>query len=378
MPRRAAAAAAAAAADRLRERVLRAYVTPGHPAAYSAPATVASHFNISAGRARNILEHSDGYTLHREFKQPRIYNPYFVHRRREQVQADLIDVAKLSAENDGVRFLLVLIDIFTKKLWVYPLPGKHAVSMRRAMNTWLTEDLDTAPAKLMTDRGLEFTNRPVQELLRSHGVEWQPALGTLKACIAERVNKTLQILMYKHLTQRETLRYVDVLPQLVRSYNRRPHRTLDGMTPERADRPANELRVRGIFRERYAEVERRASRRTRFRVGDVVRLKTESKKISSSARAYAEQFHGEYYRIVRINRTLPVPLYYLRSLDDGEFIEGGMYANELQRQRGDVYKIERVLGRRRRNGREELLVKWKYFGDRWNQWVPRADVVQVY
>ncbi len=364
--------------DRLQGRVIRAYTTPGHPTAYSTPARVADHFGISRARAKKILEHVEGYTLHREYKQPRVYNPYYVHNRREQVQADLIDISKIHASNDGVKYLLVLIDIFTKRLWVYPLRDKSGRAVLEAVRAWLAA-LDRPPRKLMTDRGREFTNRAVRQLLASRGVEWQPADGTLKACVAERVNKTLQVLIYKHLTENETTRYINVLPGLVRTYNTRGHRTLQGMTPEDADLPENEHAVQAIFHQVYTKRARHRRSRLPFQVGDLVRLKTDAKKISSSARAYAEQFHGEYYRIVRINRTLPIALYYLKSLDTGEMVKGGLYATELQRQRGNVFKIERVLARRMRRGRLWLKVKWKYFNDPRNvEWIDAATVQRVF
>lgn len=361
----------------LRKRILRAYNRPGHPVAFSAPATVAEHFNVPLKFAKEALEHDDAYTLHREYKQPRVYNPYYTHSRREQVQADLIDVGKISEQNDGCKFLLVLIDIFTKKCWVYPLKNKSANEMFPAMQRWLRR-LRQPPAKLVTDRGLEFTNRRLQGLLREHNVEWFAAGGTMKAAIAERVNKTLQVLIYKYLTANETTRYIDKLPAIVASYNRRPHRTLKGMAPNMADLPRNEGLVQSIHHLRYEKIARHRKTELPYKVGDVVRVKTEAKKVSSSNRAYAEQFHGEYFVITRINRTLPIAMYYLRSLDTGEHIEGGFYANELQRQRGDVYKIERVLRRRTRNGVREVRVKWKYFGDRWNEWIPEDAIVQVF
>lgn len=361
----------------LRRRILRSYVTPGHPVAFSAPARVAAHFSISESKAKALLEEVEGYTLHREFKQPKYYNPYYVHGRREQAQADLVDVARLAADNDGVTFLLVLIDIMTKRMWVYPLQNKNGETMRAVMDRWL-RSLRTKPEKLMTDRGNEFTARRVQQVFRQHNVEWQPANGTLKASIAERVNKTLQILMYKYMTENETTRYLDKLPALVRTYNHRAHRTLEGMTPSEADKPRNEARLRAIFHSKYEKIGRRRKVNLPFKVGDVVRIKSDPKKITAAARAYAQQFKGEYFRIVRINRTLPIALYYLRSNDNDDYIEGGFYANELQRQRGDVYKIEAELGRRVRRGVREILVKWKYFGPRWNQWIPEADVRRVF
>ena len=365
-------------AEAVEERMRRAFASPGHPVAFSTPARVARHFGVPVAAAKAALERHDGYTLHREYKRPRQYNPYFVHGRRELVQADLIDVSKIAASNRGVRFILVLIDVMTKRVWCYALRRKTAAAMTTALTWWL-DDIDEPPDKLQTDKGLEFTNARVQALLRARGVEWEAAAGTLKAAVAERVNKTLQVLIYKHLTENETLEYAQKLPALVRTYNTRAHRTLQGMSPAEADRPGREAAVQAIFHQRYADAAQRAARlRPRFRVGDTVRVKTEPKKVSSSSRAYAEQFHGEYYRITRVNRTLPVPMFYLRSLDTGEHIEGGFYAEELQKQSAEVYKIERVLRRRTRRGRREVLVKWKYFGPAHNSWVPEGDIVRVF
>jgi transposase InsO family protein len=362
----------------LQRRISLAYTTPGHPVAFSAPQRVAKYFNITKKVAKEILEHIEGYTLHREFKRPKVYNTYYVHNRREQVQADLIDIAKISRSNDGITYLLVLIDIFTKYVWVYPIKNKRGTTMKQVLTQWI-RSLDTLPRKLLTDKGLEFTNGQVQQLLRQHDIEWQAAYGTLKACIAERVNKTLQILIFKHLTQKETIRYIDVLPQLIKTYNRRSHRTLEGMTPAQADKPRNEAHIQGIFHKKYADMERhRKTTKLPFRVGDLVRLKTQAGKFSSSSRAYAEQFHGEYYNIIRINRTLPIALYYLRSADTGEHVKGGLYANELQRQRGDVYKIEKVLHERGVGARKELFIKWKYFGPQYNEWIKASDVRTVF
>ena len=364
---------AAAADNQFIEEVRAVFTQPGHPVAFSTPARIAKHFGVSLRKAKEALEYLDPYTLHREYKQPRFYNPYYVHGRREQVQADLIDVSKLKRQNGGVCFLLLLIDIMTKKMWVYPLKNKSAREMKTKMARWVA-DIDVLPEKLMTDRGTEFTNGQVQELLRSNGIEWQASNGVAKAAIAERANKTLQILMYKYLTERETWKYADVLDRLVDTYNGRGHRTLKGMTPDEADLPENEARVQAIFNERYAKAAERRRLKLPFKVGDMVRIKTEAKNVSSSNRAYAEQFHGEYFVVHSINRRMPVAMYKLESMDTGEVIQGSFYKEEMQRVRGDVFKVERVLGRRRRRGVLEYKVRWLFFGPRHDSWVPAGNL----
>ena len=161
-----------AVSEALKQRIKRAYVTPGTPIAYSAPGRVAKEFNIKEREAREILEEIEGYRLHREYKKPKVYNPYFVHGRREQVQGDLIDIAKIARHNNNTRFLLLILDIFTKFMWVYPLPNKGAVQMEIKMRQWLRE-VGEKPKKMMTDQGNEFVNIRVQTLLRENNIEWQ-------------------------------------------------------------------------------------------------------------------------------------------------------------------------------------------------------------
>lgn len=363
--------------DPMQDEVLSAYVKPGHPVAFSSPKTVADYFDISQKRAKKILEHCDSYNVHREYKAPRVYNPFFVHHRREQIQADLIDVSQLAEVNEGVRFLLLFIDIFTKRVWLCPLKNKSGRIVNGAISAWLNT-LDVCPKQLGTDRGLEFKNALVQRTLSEKNVEWLPLGGTMKAAVAERANKSIQILMYKYMSSKETTKYIDKLQDLVDTYNTRPHRSLEGMTPSEADQLDNESKVQAINHSRYEEIARKRKHNLPFKLGDVVKIKTLAKKVSSSSRAYAEQFKGEYFMIVRINRTMPVAMYYLRSMDTEEVIDGGFYAEELQRQRGDVYKVDSVLRRRVRRGVPEIFVKWKDFGERWNEWIPESNIVERY
>ena len=363
-------------APTLAERVTRAYSTPGHPVAYSAPSAVARYFGTSRHQAKKLLEHIPAYTSFREYKSPRVFNPYYVHNRRELAQADLIDISRLAAQNDGVRFLLIVLDVFTKRLWCYPLRRKSADHMKHAIQSWI-DSLTTPFSVLNTDRGLEFTCRAVQAALRDAGTEWQPADGTMKAAVAERANKTIQMLIYKFLHDNETLRYIDALPKLIDTYNKRPHRTLEGMSPNLADLPNNEQHVQTIHHARYAKLG--ALRRPpKLRVGDLVTVKTQPHKITQNSRAYAIQYTGEFFRIARINRSLAVPLYFIKSLDTQELIRGGFYAEELQRLRGDIFKVERVLARRTRRGVREILVKWRHFGPNHNSWIPATNVARVY
>ena len=213
-----------------------------------------------------------------------------------------------------------------------------------------------------------------RQLFDAFNVKHDVTQNVVKCAVAERCNKSLQVLIYKYLTERGETRYIDALPNLVKTYNNRPHRTLQQHSPNFADKKGNELLIRSFHAQRYALRHKRGGRKIKFSTGDRVRVKTYGTGISTVRRAYLQQFKGELFTVTAINKTLPVPMYNIKSMDTEDDILGGFYANELQRVRGDTFKIEKILRRRGTGNREELFVKWKYFGPRWNSWVKVTDL----
>ena len=358
------------------------YVKPGHPTAFAGVTAVYNFYNgrYSQEKIETALQGLDAYTRHREFKQPRTYNPYYVYRPRAQVQADLIDMIAYGGQNDNVKHLLLLVDLFSRKCWVLPLINKTGEAVRDALTTWLnSDDMRQRPPKIFrSDSGTEFKNRWVSELLRSKRIKQQFASGTSKASYAERANKTLEIMVNKYITQRQSFRYIDVLDDIVQSYNSRGHRSLDGMTPNEADDPNNTQYVRGILMKNHAKRAQGANKRVKLNVGDRVRVKILPKKIGTDARAYNPQFHGEYYEVVAISKRMMVPMYRIRSMNTGETIKDSFYSNELQKVTGEVFKVERVLRTRGRGRNKELLIKWQFFDEQHNSWEPERNIVETY
>jgi hypothetical protein len=361
--------------------IRRNYSTPGHPTAFAGITKVHDFYNGTYTKAevKKALQGLDAYTRHREFKQPKPYNPYYTYKRRKMVQADLIDIQQLHESNDGVKYLLLLIDIFTRKVWIYPARSKRAGEMKDLLSSWLEElGEGDKPEGINSDSGAEFKNATIRGLLATKGISQSFAAGTSKAAYAERANKTLQVMIHKYLTDVQSLRYLDVLPDIVLSYNSRPHRSLDNMTPNEADRPENELRVRGILTRNHAARAATANRKVKFEVGDKVRLKYLAKKIGGEARAYNPQFTGEYFEVVDVNTRKMVPMYKVRSMNTGETINERMYANEMQKLDGNVFKVERVLRTRGRRPHRQLLIKWQFFDEQHNSWEPEENIVANY
>ena len=174
------------------------------------------------------LSEQDAYTLHkparRHFKRRRV----IVGGIHQQWQADLVDLTKLKNDNDGMTFLLTVIDVFSKVAWCVPMKNKSAASLEAALQTTF---VDNWPKTLQTDQGVEFLNKSVQALLQHYGIHhFSTHNAETKASVVERFNRTLKTRMWRYFTKHQTWRYINVLQELVRSYNNTPHRSI-GMAP---------------------------------------------------------------------------------------------------------------------------------------------------
>ena len=93
----------------------------------------------------------------RNFKRNKIYAPEI----DSLWEADLAFVQDLAKEHDGGNYLLVVIDVFSKFLWVRPMKNKNAQSLVQAFDSILSEK--RKPEKLRTDMGTEFIKESFQQ-----------------------------------------------------------------------------------------------------------------------------------------------------------------------------------------------------------------------
>ena len=194
--------------------------------------------------------------------QDRSRHCFFIGQR---FQADLVDVQNLSRYNNGYKYLLTCLDIFTKYAWVLPLKTKQGQELVKAFQTILASG--RKPSKLETDQGTEFLNGVFQKFLRENNIDFFTVKSGLKASVVERFNRTFKNKMYKYFTTKNTLTYINILPQLVKSYNSTYHRSIK-MKPTQVT-GANEAKVWDTL---YgSDVQERV--RFKFQVGDRVRIR---------------------------------------------------------------------------------------------------------
>lgn len=309
-------------------------------------------------QARNWLSSQDTYTLHkpvrRRFKRRKVLVPGINHLW----QADLVDVSALAVHNDGFRYLLTVIDCFSRYAFVVPLKSKSSINVKNAFASILSDD--DYPTYIQTDKGTEFFNAPFQTFLKANNIRHYASESDNKACIVERFNRTLKNKMWRYFTYKKTHRYLDVLDQLVESYNNSYHRTIK--TQPSAVNLTNE---KSIFKIIYGKTDEKKIK-YKFAVGDTVR-------ISESRRPFERGYNAKWtYELFTVARRLPTkpPTYELKDLN-GEDIKGAFYAEEMQKvtKSDNIFRIEKVLGTRKRNGKIQYLVRWLGYSDKFDSYV---------
>ena len=182
-------------------------------------------FNISRSKIKEWLMRQDTYTLHKPIRRNFKRNRVIVGGIDQQWQMDLADMQSMQKFNDGYRYLLVCIDVFSKYAWVVPLKNKTGPSLVEALKIILTSG--RKPEKIITDQGTEFFNKHFKALLKDEDIELYNTYNETKASIAERtLIRTLKTRMWRYFTAKKTMQYIDILPDLVYSYNHTVHRSM--------------------------------------------------------------------------------------------------------------------------------------------------------
>lgn len=315
------------------------------------------------------LGRNEAYSLHKPSKKP-VYNPSFINKRRKHLQLDLLDISSHKEYNDGVTFLLCLIDGFSKYAIVRKLFNKSQNHVADTMKSILDNELvPPYPETICHDRGAEF-GTPCRLLFKQYNIK--TIFPSKKPIFVERFNRTLQALIYKFMAQFETHRYIDNLQQLVSIYNRREHRMIK-MAPILADIPSNRRVVFNNLSLYFSKLEQRKNK-PKYQVDQLVRFKLAKRTFQ---RGYDPVYKDQVYRIKKILTHMPRVMYILTDYYKTKEIKGLFYNEELTAYNSDVFKIEKVLKTRMYRKRKQHFVKWVGYDSSMNSWVDSKDMVPI-
>ena len=139
--------------------------------------------------------------------------------------ANLAGMQLISKSSKGFRFLLYVINIYSKYAWVVPLKDKKGVSIVDAFQTILRKS-NRRPRKILVDKGSEFYNSHFKKWFKGNNIEMYSIHNEEKSVIAERFIRILKNKIYKYMTSVSKNVYIDKLDVIVDEYNKTKHRTI--------------------------------------------------------------------------------------------------------------------------------------------------------
>lgn len=349
------------------------YTKPGSPIAFSGISSLLKYYKgvLTGKEIAEVLFKFVSYSRHKETHKIE-RNPFFIYKKRQQFQIDLVDVAQLSKDNNGIKYLLTCIDVFTRKAFVRPLKTKKAVEVSREFSEILRQ-AEEVPKNIFADKGSEIKNATFRKLCRDNGIKLMHAENEVHGAYVERFNRSLQVLIHKYLTEKDTSKYIDKLQDLVDTYNSRYHRMIQ-MSPDEGEKNYNQQKLFTILNLRLSKIIKKyKNKKPKFKVGEHVRIKRWKYNFN---RIYQEQFSEEVFKIVKIQRRKPIVTYSLQDLDEEE-VDGTWYENELSKADLDydkAFKIEKIIKRKTVRGKDKVFVKWRGYDSKFNSWVDADQV----
>ena len=128
--------------------------------------------------------------------------------------------------NKGIRFLLCVIDIYSKYTWIVPFKDKKGVTVINAFQNVLDKS-DCKPSRISVDRGSGFYNNSFKKWLKDNNIEMYSTHNEGKSVVAERFVRTLKNKIYNHMTAVSKNVYIVKLDDIVNEYNNAFHRTIN-------------------------------------------------------------------------------------------------------------------------------------------------------
>lgn len=273
-------------------------------------------------------------------------------------QADLVEMQPHANINKGYKYILTMINCFTKFAFAVPLKTKSGPEVANALEPILAKH---KMKHFHTDQGTEWFNKHVNSLMTKYKINHYATFSDLKASIVERLNRTLKQHMWKEFTAKGTYEWLTMLPNIVNKYNNSVHRTI-GMKPK----DVRQKHVKEILA-RINKQRKGKQLNTKLKLGDSVRISKYKKVFSKS---YLPNWTNEVFKIYAIKLTKPVT--YILQDSKGEILSGGFYAEEISKSKtGDVYLVEKVLQRKG----SRVKVRWLGFDRKHDSWLDKNDIL---
>ena len=288
------------------EKLNELYTDPDFPSAYS-------------GNFQKFLREKESLSRHRrrikKFKRRKVK----VNGPFTLIQADTIFYRNYARQNGGYKYILVVIDCFSRKNWCRPLRTTTADESAKNLDD-IIQSMPYKPSQFASDQGNEFNSKHpsiFKTLIDKYGMLMFTLKGPHKASIVERFIRTLKSRIERYFTENNTVRWIEILPKLSKALNNSFNRSI-GMAPNQVN-----------FKNRsevYENLYGASGPPTlcKFQVGDHVRIPLDKDIFD---KGYSVAWSKEIYKIADKRSDGEVCYYFILTLD-GHAVPGKRFYYE--------------------------------------------------
>ena len=196
------------------------------------------------------------------------------------------------------------------------------------------------------------------KFFEDHNIKIYYTNSNLQAVIIERFNRSLGELMMKKFVKSNNTVWYNILPELIKTYNNRYHRTIK-MKPINVNN-TNEKHIKMIYNYNIT------NKKPKYKINDLVRISLKRRQLFDKPSGNIK-WSEELFKIYKSN----VITYQLKDMND-EIIEGQFYEKELQLTKNITgkYVIEKIL----KTKGDNIFVKWRRYLNNFNSWVNKSDI----
>ena len=292
----------------------RSYFNPRHPIAYAGVDKVYKWFkqkgySLSRSKIKNWLLSLEDYGVHqpvkRRFIRKRVISPYPGY----MIDADTAFYVQYADKNDGYKYILFCIDVFSRFEWAAPLKTKKPGELIRAFKHLMEKGLKAS--HIRTDKASEIKSKQTQAFFKSRKITHFVTQNETKANFAERVIKSIKKRIARYMSFQQTHRWIDILDDVVHSYNHSYHRSIQMAPADVTAKDVNRLWKLQYEPKNRIKKEHRIRRNHvfKFKVGDLVRISF-LKRIFE--REYDEKFTRELFVITKRRVSQGLNVYTLK------------------------------------------------------------------
>ena len=383
------------------------FYDPSHPAGFSSvnklwrAAKQAGYHEASYDKVKKWLLSQETYATSVQSRRTVHRTPVRVAGFNAQFDIDLADLNQYGSENDGWKYVLAVLDIFSRFLITRKLKSKSPVEVAKALDDIFTHV--RRPLYLVrTDAGMELQGRAVKAVYAKFNLTHIVTRNEAKANYVERVLKTWKGKLFKYFISKQTHRWVDVCDEITEAYNNSVHSSLGDKPVNITARNEGQSRIQqykikhslddyGHSKKVVASPKKSppssssvkkttkpsVKPKPKYAKGQLVRV---SRLRHAFSREYSQKWSHELFKVHNIiPRDDSIYAYTLEDLL-GEVLKGTFYREEITaalEPEGGVYMIDRILTKRGRGKNLQYRVSWLGWPAKFSSWISASEVTNI-